>query len=253
MATLICSDCRYLFESTDASPSPPQCPICGGTFQNGDDTTRGGPRVASTVLESRAVVRSTIGRYVVESQLGRGGFGSVFLARDPELDRLVAIKVPRWDTGTSAEALERFAREGRSAAQLHHPGIVPVYNVEHDGKTPFIVSEYVEGEPLSERVACTVRAGLRQYDGLRVERIERTRGGGPAGFDDGVSTGGAQSVDDIRRWSVGNDGKRTLQRHDRLNAGYRTRIERPSCRIDVNFELGRPDRSRRIVVYMEMR
>ena len=93
-----------------------------------------------------------IGRYVVQSKLGAGGFGSVFLRKNPQLDRLVAIKVPRADTGSSTIALERFAREGRSAAQLRHPGIVSVFNVELDGELPFIVCEYVDGEPLSDRL-----------------------------------------------------------------------------------------------------
>ena len=76
----------------------------------------------------------------------------MFLAKDPQLDRLVAIKIPRTDTGHNPAALERFAREGRSAAQLWHPGIVSVYNVEHVGTTPFIVSEYVEGMSLGDRL-----------------------------------------------------------------------------------------------------
>jgi serine/threonine protein kinase/WD40 repeat protein len=150
MAKIVCLYCRHVVENPTDSPS--QCPHCGRTFPIAEDSTQSRLRGASTLIAPPVECPRQIGRYLIEGELGKGGFGSVFLARDPELDRLVAIKVPRADTGQSADALERFAREGRSAAQLKHPGIVPVFNVEHEGTTPFIVSEYVEGETLNDRL-----------------------------------------------------------------------------------------------------
>ena len=92
------------------------------------------------------------GRYIVESRLGIGGFGTVFLANDPQLKRSVAIKVPRGETANSKLGLERFAREAKTIAQLRHPNIVSVFDVELDGEPPFIVCDYVDGETLGDRM-----------------------------------------------------------------------------------------------------
>jgi WD40 repeat protein len=150
MPTFMCTHCSEIV--TVDGPVPDQCPTCGHTLHIEGDPTPTGPQLHSTVIQVLERRRTTIGRYVVQSKLGAGGFGSVFLAKDPQLDRLVAIKVPRGETGTSPIGLERFAREGRNAAQLRHPGIVSVFNVELDGELPFIVCEYVEGVSLSDRL-----------------------------------------------------------------------------------------------------
>ncbi|MFW5925638.1 MAG: serine/threonine-protein kinase [Myxococcota bacterium] len=95
-----------------------------------------------------------IGRYRVERLLGSGAMGFVFLGRDPELDRAVAIKTVR-DLGLSEERLqtflERFRNEARAAARLHHPSIVQVYDVGEDPEAgPFLVFEYVAGSTLKQ-------------------------------------------------------------------------------------------------------
>jgi WD40 repeat protein len=149
MATIICSHCSAIV--TVEGPPPEICPTCGKTLRIEGDATRTGG-LPSTVLQVPENRPATYGRYIVLKSLGGGGFGSVFQAHDPELDVVVAIKVPRRDTGTSSQALERFAREGRNAAQLRHPGIVSVFNVGHDGDVPYIVCEYVEGETLADRL-----------------------------------------------------------------------------------------------------
>ena len=81
--------------------------------------------------------------------VGAGHFGSVWKARDNELDRIVAIKIPRKDQLSEVET-EQFLREARAAAQLNHPNIVPVHEVGREGDTVFIVSDYVEGATLEE-------------------------------------------------------------------------------------------------------
>jgi serine/threonine protein kinase len=89
--------------------------------------------------------------------LGEGGMGTVYKARDPKLDRLVAIKVPRFDVPRSDLMLvvQRFLREARSAAQVRHPNVCPIYDVdEHEG-VPFVVMAYVEGQSLAEFLRST--------------------------------------------------------------------------------------------------
>jgi len=95
-----------------------------------------------------------IGRYEIESELGRGAMGVVYLARDPQLHRRVALKTFPAHEGLSRdqqqEFRERFVREARAAAGLAHPGVVTVHDVgEHDG-VPFFTMEYVPGSTLEQ-------------------------------------------------------------------------------------------------------
>ena len=80
----------------------------------------------------------------------RGAFGTVYRARDPQLDRVVAIKIPRSGNLTGKEDLDRFVREGRLVARLQHQGIVPVHEVGLSEGVPYLVSEFVEGPSLSD-------------------------------------------------------------------------------------------------------
>ena len=88
-----------------------------------------------------------LGRYEVHKMLGQGGFGTVFLGYDSQLDRQVAIKVPRLGT-VSGDVQKEFFAEARQVAKLHHPGIVSVYDVGIDGNQCFIVSRYLDGPNL---------------------------------------------------------------------------------------------------------
>jgi serine/threonine protein kinase/formylglycine-generating enzyme required for sulfatase activity len=94
-----------------------------------------------------------IGRYRVVRRLGQGGFGRVYLARDDDLDRSVAIKVPNPERVAGPGDVEAYMAEGRALAKLDHPHIVPVYDV---GRTAdgfcFVVSRYVDGSDLAERM-----------------------------------------------------------------------------------------------------
>ncbi|CAK8997165.1 Probable serine/threonine-protein kinase SCO3848, partial [Durusdinium trenchii] len=98
----------------------------------------------------------TLGRFRIESELGRGGCGVVFLAYDPQLGRRVALKVPRPDVLFSPEMKARFVKEGRTAAVLSHPGIIAVFEAGEVGGVCYIASEYCSGPTLS-----TWLAGLR--------------------------------------------------------------------------------------------
>jgi eukaryotic-like serine/threonine-protein kinase len=92
------------------------------------------------------------GRYVLERELGRGGMGVVFLARDVALDRLVAIKLLPPALAATPQQRERFLQEARTAARLAHPHIVPIHAVEQHGDLVFFVMGYIAGMTLAERV-----------------------------------------------------------------------------------------------------
>ncbi|MBP8059431.1 MAG: serine/threonine protein kinase, partial [Chloroflexi bacterium] len=94
-----------------------------------------------------------IGKYIVESELGHGGMAVVYLARDPNLGRLVAIKVILPDKSTDArEYLNRFQNEAKVVATLNHPAIVPIHDYDlHEGQ-PYLVMQYMSGGSLADRL-----------------------------------------------------------------------------------------------------
>jgi serine/threonine-protein kinase len=92
------------------------------------------------------------GRYSIERELGRGGMGIVYLAREVALDRPVAIKLLPPTLAASAKRRARFVREARLAASLSHPHIVPIHSVEEQAGMVWFVMTYVDGETLGERV-----------------------------------------------------------------------------------------------------
>ena len=105
------------------------------------------------------------GRYAIERELGRGGMGAVYLARDEKLGRPVALKVLPAEFATATALRDRFLRETRMAASFSHPNIVPVYAVEEsDGFLAYAMG-YIEGESVAERVkragALSVREVVR--------------------------------------------------------------------------------------------
>lgn len=102
--------------------------------------------------EMLALQEALTGRYLVERQLGRGGMGIVFLARDLALERLVAVKLLPPGLAAVPDLRERFLREARTAASLSHPNIVPIYAVEAQDGLVYYAMGYVDGETLAERV-----------------------------------------------------------------------------------------------------
>ena len=91
-----------------------------------------------------------VAQYKTKRVLGGGGFGIVYLAEDTELDRLVALKLPRFDALFDAEKRRRFAAEAKAVARLNHSGIVQIYEANLEGAMPFIASEFCDGPNLSE-------------------------------------------------------------------------------------------------------
>ena len=126
------------------------------------------PRKSRSTAGPTAVEESSlpepIGRYVILSQIGTGAMGTVYRAHDPQLNRLVAVKVPKMDKVSKDKTrfTERFLREARHAASVRHPHICPIYDAgQHDGK-PYVVMAYVEGEPLDTRLS-----RIERFDDVR--------------------------------------------------------------------------------------
>jgi serine/threonine-protein kinase len=109
------------------------------------------PDVSAT-WEREQVVEHLGAQYQIVREIGRGGMGVVFLARDIALHRLVAIKVLRYEFASSEDHRERFRREARMTARLSHPNIVPLHSFGEVGEFTYIVMKYVHGMSLAERM-----------------------------------------------------------------------------------------------------
>jgi tRNA A-37 threonylcarbamoyl transferase component Bud32/tRNA 2-selenouridine synthase SelU len=136
------------------------CPGCGGSFRLQDAP------LTSTTAEVRA-----LGRFQLLGQVGVGAFGAVWRARDPQLDRLVALKLLHPGLVSSAADRERFQREARAAAQLRHPGIVTVHEVTTLDGVPAIVSDFIDGVTLREFLEVR-RLTFRESAGLVAQVAE---------------------------------------------------------------------------------
>ncbi|MBM3983802.1 MAG: hypothetical protein FJ304_26755 [Planctomycetes bacterium] len=107
-----------------------------------------GPWVPAGLVPVAPAIPERLGRFEIRALLGEGAFGRVYLGFDARLARQVAIKVPRPE-GLTAEFRERFLREARATATIHHPNVCPVHEVGVVGEFPFIVMHYVEGTTLA--------------------------------------------------------------------------------------------------------
>src|SRR5262245_12898100 len=94
-----------------------------------------------------------LGRYEIRSTIGEGGMGEVYLARNTQLGRDVAVKMLPASYSDDAERLHRFEQEACAAGALNHPNILSIYDVgTHDG-SPYVVSELLEGQTLRQRTS----------------------------------------------------------------------------------------------------
>jgi len=117
-----------------------RCEACGHDFTlDADSTASWSPELLPR-----------LGRFQLLREVGRGAFGTVYEANDTELDRIVALKIPRSGTFPSAEEAERFLQEARHASRLEHPAIVRVYDADRHKDTPYIVTEFVSGLTLAD-------------------------------------------------------------------------------------------------------
>ena len=92
------------------------------------------------------------GHYEIIEQIGAGGMGEVYLAKDTRLERKTAIKILRGNVAQDEERMQRFVREAKSASALNHPNIITIYEIGETDNTHFIATEYIEGDTLRERL-----------------------------------------------------------------------------------------------------
>jgi WD40 repeat protein len=104
----------------------------------------------SPVPEPIPGMAGQIGRFQIRTRLGMGAFGTVYQAYDPQLERDVALKVPRAAMLDSPHRVERFLGDAKAAARLRHPHIVPVFDAGRDGDCYYIASAYIPGQTLRE-------------------------------------------------------------------------------------------------------
>jgi eukaryotic-like serine/threonine-protein kinase len=99
-----------------------------------------------------SMIGKTLGHYQITNQLGKGGMGEVFRAKDEKLGRDVAIKVLPEEFAHNPERVARFQREAKLLASLNHPNIAAIHGLEESGGTNFLVLELVEGETLADQI-----------------------------------------------------------------------------------------------------
>jgi WD40 repeat protein/tRNA A-37 threonylcarbamoyl transferase component Bud32 len=138
---ILCPQCHNPIEVVKLTPREEiACPACGSTFHLEAEGSTG----------SESSVGRKVGKFDLVETVGKGAFGTVFKARDPELDRVVAIKVPRAGNLAGPAELDRFLREARSVAQLRHPSIVSVHEVGQQDGLPYLVCDFVRGVTLAD-------------------------------------------------------------------------------------------------------
>ncbi len=93
----------------------------------------------------------TLGRFELKQLLGQGGFGRVYRAYDPQLDRFVALKIPTFPASDRSR-VKRFLTEAKAAAQLRHPNIVPTFDSGQAGDKLYIAAQFINGQPLNDRI-----------------------------------------------------------------------------------------------------
>jgi serine/threonine protein kinase/formylglycine-generating enzyme required for sulfatase activity len=135
---ICCPHCHNPFVVVDDRSKEVLCPGCGSSI-----------RVCDALMGTTAEGRC-LGKFQLLERVGLGSFGAVWRAHDTELDRIVALKIPHTGLLSSATDLERFHREARAAAQLRHPGIVTVYEVQTLEGLPTLVEDFIQGVPLKE-------------------------------------------------------------------------------------------------------
>ncbi len=117
-----------------------------------------------------------VGHYRIESRLGAGGMGEVYLARDTTLDRTVALKVLPTEFARDDERLRRFVREAKAASALCHPNVATIYEIGESGGVNFIAMEYVEGETLragEHDIARVIDTAIQIADALDAAQAKR--------------------------------------------------------------------------------
>lgn len=131
----------------------------------------GGGRNEATVMLAGASTKPTLGRYEVQKELGRGAMGTVYLGKDPKINRLVAIKTIRFEEVEADqldEVKQRFFREAEAAGALSHPNIVTIFDVGEDYELAYVAMELLDGSDLTTYTAKDKRLPAKEV--LRIVR-----------------------------------------------------------------------------------
>jgi len=129
----------------------------------------------------------SIGDFEILDEIGRGGMGVVYRARQLSLDRIVALKILAYGRGMSEQAVTRFRREAQATAKLHHPNIVPVYDQGQQDSTYYYAMELVSGTSLND-VICQLRRGEGPDVGKSRDKSPSSSDPGRTGGSSGIST-----------------------------------------------------------------
>src|SRR3984957_1699089 len=145
------------------------------------------PDITPTILPMDTTLSAPIGqlldgRYLVESQIARGGMATVYLARDVRLDRTVALKIAHPELARDQEFVDRFISEARSVARLSSPNVVAVFDQGSTGDLHYIAMEYVPGPTLRQLLNARTRLAPREA----LDIIERVLAGLGAAHDAGI-------------------------------------------------------------------
>ncbi|MDQ4080175.1 MAG: serine/threonine protein kinase, partial [Gemmatimonadota bacterium] len=145
--TKACQHC-----STELPDEARFCFVCGRDLEGSGSVTKTAPRGSpeGTAKLRERLAKALKGRYKIHDVLGAGGMGVVFRADDMSLGRAVAIKVLPADLSDDKKVVARFRREAKTAANLDHPGIIPVLAVESDDGLHYFVMKYVAGRTLED-------------------------------------------------------------------------------------------------------
>jgi serine/threonine protein kinase len=133
-----CPHCHSPMRLLDKKSERILCPGCGSSF------------CVREAEQTSSAPSLTLGKFQLLELIGQGTFGDVWRARDSELNRIVAVKLPRQGLDISPKELQRFIDEARKVAQLRHPSIVAVHEVLTVGGLPAIVSDFITGFPLKD-------------------------------------------------------------------------------------------------------
>ena len=132
------------------------------------------------------MIGQKVGPYLVIAKLGEGGMGQVYRARDPQLNRDVAIKTLPESVAGDSERVARFTREAQTLAALNHPNIAHIYEIGEADGVNFIAMEFVDGQTLREKIHKdqTERKKLLRHLHTNISRLQRKEGskwfsGGP--------------------------------------------------------------------------
>jgi serine/threonine protein kinase len=146
----ICPHCGKPVPTTALQGICPECMLKAGVPTEGGDSGAGGATTAKPPPPTPAEIAKFFPQLEILECLGRGGMGVVYKARQPRLDRLVALKVLAPEREKDPQFAERFAREAKALARLNHPNIVTVHDFGEADGLFYLMMEYVDGLSLRE-------------------------------------------------------------------------------------------------------